>query len=35
MRARFAAARARFAGFKKGVPAVFRDFTPPGLVQPD
>jgi uncharacterized sulfatase len=35
MRARFAAARARFAGFKKGVPEVFRDFTPPGLVQPD
>jgi arylsulfatase A-like enzyme len=35
MRARFAVARARFAGFKKGVPAVFRDFTPPGLVQPD
>ena len=35
MRARFAAARTRFAGFKKGVPEAFRTFTPPGLAQQD
>jgi len=35
MRARFAAAKKRFAPFKKGVPEVFRNFDAPGQVRQD
>lgn len=35
MRSRLAAARDRFAPFKKGVPEIFRDFTAPGQVRQD